>query len=363
MSPNPLVELNKAGQSVWLDYISREILKSGKLKRMIDEDALTGVTSNPSIFDKAISGSREYDLDMEALRSRGVTDPKEIFLSIAMKDISAAADLLRPVYDRTGGTDGFVSIEVSPDLAYDTNATIEEARRLFGTINRPNILVKVPATKEGLPAIEQLISEGVNVNVTLLFAVERYLEVMDAYMRGLERRAAGGGALSGIFSVASFFVSRVDTLVDKLLSEKPDGKALMGKAAVANAKLAYEKYREAFASPRFQAQGSRGANVQKILWGSTSTKNPAYRDVIYVEEIIGPGSINTLPENTLDAFRDHGKVGHTVGEGVDEARELMARLAALGIDMKAVTDQLEKEGVKAFADSFFALLRHIGEKK
>jgi transaldolase len=363
MGTNPLVELNSLGQSVWLDFISRDILNSGKLKRLIDEDKISGVTSNPTIFDKAISGSSEYDATLKELIGKGITDEKEIFLSLAMRDVSDAADFLKPTYYDTGGMDGFVSIEVSPDLAYDTKATVEEAMRLFNTIGKPNILIKVPATKEGLPAIAELIAEGVNVNVTLLFSVKRYEEVMDAYMSGLEKRAEAGKAIGGIASVASFFISRVDTLVEKLLADKPEGKDLAGKAAVANAKLAYKKYREAFASPRFQGLKGKGANIQRILWGSTSTKNPDYRDVKYVEEIIGADSINTLPENTIDAFRDHGEARITIEEGLPEAEALPGKLAGVDIDLGKVTDQLEKEGVKAFADSFFALLDHIREKK
>jgi transaldolase len=363
MSNNPLVELNRAGQSVWLDFISRDILNSGHLKRMIEEDALSGVTSNPTIFDKAISGSEEYDAALKDLLARGVRDTKEIFLSLAMRDVSDAADLFNPTYEATGGMDGFVSIEVSPDLAYNTGATVEEARRLFNTIGKRNILVKVPATREGLPAIEQLISEGINVNVTLLFSVGRYEEVMDAYMRGLEKRAGKGEPLEGVASVASFFVSRVDTLVDKLLAGKEGGKDLAGKAAVANARLAYKKYRETFSSPRFLALKEKGAAVQRILWGSTSTKNPDYSDIKYVEEIIGADSINTIPEATIDAFRDHGKVSITIEDGLDEAEALPGSLSALGIDMKQVTDQLEEEGVKSFSDSFFALLEHIAGKR
>ena len=371
MKENPIKELRKIGQSIWLDNLSRHIIDSGELKRLIEEDGLTGITSNPTIFQKAISGSKDYDESLRRMLDRGIQDEKELFLGLEIEDISRAADRLWPVYQRSGGLDGFVSIEVSPDLADDTEKTIAEAKRLFSTLGKKNVLVKVPGTKAGLPAIENLIAEGVNVNVTLLFSVSRYEEVMEAYLRGLERRARKGEPLQEIFSVASFFVSRVDTLADKLLearlasasSEAEKGKirGLLGKAAVANAKIAYKKYKSTFTGKRFQAL--KGARLQKILWGSTGTKNPQYSDVKYVEELIGPDSINTLPEATLKAFIDHGQARVTIQEGLEEAEGIFGRLKSVGVDINQVTDLLEKEGVKLFSDSFFALLKEIAQKR
>jgi len=371
MKENPIKKLKEIGQSIWLDNLSRHIIDSGELKRLIEEDGLTGITSNPTIFQKAISGSKDYDASLQALLRKGIHDEKELFLGLAFEDISRAADRLWPVYQRSGGLDGFVSIEVSPDLADDTDKTIAEAKRLFSTLGKKNVLVKVPGTKPGLPAIENLIAEGVNVNVTLLFSVSRYEEVMEAYLRGLERRAREGKSLQEIFSVASFFVSRVDTLTDKLLearlasatseAEKEKIRGLRGMAAVANAKIAYKKYKNTFTGKRFQAL--KGARLQKILWGSTGTKNPQYSDVKYVEELIGPDSINTLPEATLKAFIDHGQARVTIHEGLEEAEGLFGRLKSVGVDINQVTDVLEKEGVKLFSDSFFALLKEIAQKR
>jgi transaldolase len=363
MGMNPLVELNRAGQSVWLDFVSRDLLNSGGLERLIREDGITGVTSNPSIFQKAISGSADYDGAMKDLIGRGVRGEKAIFLALAMGDIAQAAEQLRGVYDSTDGKDGFVSIEVSPDLAYNTDETIREAEWIYKTLERPNVLIKVPGTREGLPAIEELISAGVNVNVTLLFSVERYVEVAEAYVRGLERRAGKGEPLKGVASVASFFVSRVDTLIDKLLSSNDGGSGLMGKAAVANAQAAYLKGREIFSSSRFVALKEKGAELQRLLWGSTSTKNPAYSDIKYVEELIAPDSINTMPEETIAAFRDHGKARVSIEDGIGEVEAIFKKLASAGIDMQKVTGQLEEEGVKAFSDAFFALLKEIAQKR
>jgi transaldolase len=369
MSANPLHELEKLGVSVWLDYLSRDIINSGKLRGLVQEDGLSGVTSNPTIFMKAITGSAVYDQPLKEMIENGERDPKELFLGLALRDVADAADILRPVYERDGGRNGFISIEVSPDLAYDTEATIKEARRLFSAIGKKNILVKVPATREGLPAIEELISEGVNVNVTLLFSIKRYEEVMEAYLRGLERRLKAGLPVGEASSVASFFVSRVDTLVDKLLEEKlsslekDKAKGLMGKAAVANAKLAYRKYREVFSGKRFSALKEKGAHIQCLLWGSTGTKNPAYSDIKYVEEIAGPDIINTMPEKTIKAFKDHGNPRATIEKGLDEAEAVFKELKALGIDMDQVTQQLEDEGVKLFSDSFFSLLKEIASKR
>ncbi len=373
MNKNPLIGLKEIGQSIWLDNLSKKLIHSGELKRLIDEDGLSGVTSNPTIFQKAISGSNDYDPSLRRTIDEGVKDEKELFLGLAMEDVSHAADLLWPTYQSTNGQDGFVSIEVSPDLAYDTAATISEARRLFSTLGKKNILVKVPGTKQGLPAIEQLTSEGVNVNVTLLFSTERYEEVAEAYLRGLERRANQGQPIHEIASVASFFVSRVDTLTDKLLetrlfsatskAEKDKIVNLFGKAAVANAKIAYEKYRSIFSNRRFLTLKEKGGHIQKILWGSTGTKNPKYSDIKYVEELIGPDSINTLPETTIKAFKDHGQAKRTISNDLEGAKKLFPELKSIGIDIHEVTEQLEKEGVQLFSDSFFALLKEIVKKR
>ncbi len=373
-SKNPLIELGNAGQSVWLDYLSREILNKGELKRLIKEDGFTGVTSNPTIFQKAVSSGRYYDGSIQDMLGNNISDPKELFLGIAIEDVSQAADLLLPVYKETDGLDGYVSIEVSPDLAYDTTATIEEARELFRRAGRKNIYVKVPGTKQGLPAIETLIGEGINVNVTLLFSVERYKEVINAYLSGLEKLERSGNApLNDVSSVASFFVSRVDTLADKLLSERfrqaPDYetrssiKALMGKAAVANAKVAYQIYKKAFSEQRFLSLAGKGARAQRILWASTSTKNPEYSDIKYVEELIAPGSINTMPEETIRAFRDHGKVRVSIMDDVPGAEKIINELKGVGVNMDEVTAGLERDGVKKFSDSFNALLEAMRSKR
>jgi len=373
MNNNPLIGLRKLGQSVWLDNLSRKLINSGELKRFIDEDGLSGVTSNPTIFQKAISGSTDYETSLQRMFNKGIKDEKELFLGLAIEDVSKGADMLWPVYQSTNGMDGFVSIEVSPDLAYDTDATIAEARRLFSTLNRKNILVKVPATKQGLPAIEQLTSEGVNINVTLLFSIERYEEVIEAYLRGLERRADKGQPVNEIASVASFFVSRVDTLTDKLLEtrlssatskpEKDKIASLFGKAAVANAKIAYKKYKSVFSGKRFLTLKEKGGHIQRILWGSTGTKNPKYSDIKYVEELIASGSINTLPETTIEAFRDHGQAKITIADHLEEAERIFLELMAIGIEINEVTKQLEREGVKLFSDSFFSLLKEIAKKR
>ena len=373
MAENPLVGLQKIGQSIWLDFLSRELINSGALKRLVDE-GVTGVTSNPSIFQKAISGSGDYDQSLREMLRAGVREEKELFFGLAMKDVADAADMLRPVYDETGGMDGFISIEVSPDIAYDADATVLEAGHLFSTIGRKNILVKVPGTKQALPAIEQLVSEGININVTLLFSVKRYEEVMDAYISGLEKRLKAGQSIDEIWSVASFFVSRVDTTVDRLLEAELSRagseagrerllKGLTGGAAVANAKIAYRKYREVFSSSRFTDLKGKGANVQRLLWGSTSAKNPAYSDIKYVQELIGPGIINTVPEDTMQAFKDHGEARVTIEDGCEAAEGLVRELGSLGIDIEAVAAGLEQEGVKAFSDAFFSLLEEIAKKR
>ena len=373
MNKNPLIGLKELGQSVWLDNLSRKLIKSGELKRLIDEEGLTGITSNPTIFQKAITGSADYDTSLRKMLDQGIRDEKELFLGLTMEDVSNAADLLLPVYQSTKGLDGFVSIEVSPNLAYDTEATLAEARRLFSTIAKKNILVKVPATREGLPAIEQLTSEGVNVNITLLFSVKRYEEVAEAYLRGLERRLSQGQSIHETTSVASFFVSRVDTLTDKLLdarissaaskAEKDKISALLGKAAVANAKIAYKRYKEIFAGERFRAVKEKGGRIQRLLWGSSGTKNPKYSDIKYVQELIGPDSINTMPETTMMAFKDHGRVKITISDALEEAERLFPELKSIGIDIDEVTEQLEREGVQLFSESFFSLLKEIAKKR
>lgn len=370
MNENLLRELHKMGQSIWLDNLSWHLLYSGDLPRLI-EKGITGITSNPTIFQKSIAGSKDYDAALQNLLQKGIYAEKDLFLSLALEDVSRAADLLWPVYLSNQGRDGFVSIEVSPDLAYDREGTVAEAKFLFTTIGKKNILIKIPATPQGVLAIEDLIAEGVNVNATLLFSIKRYEEVAKAYLHGLEKRLRKGESIQEIASVASFFVSRVDTMVDSLLqarisstpspAEKKKIQSLLGKAAVANAKLAYQKYKEIFAGKKFQSL--TGANKQRILWASTGTKNPKYSDIKYVQELIAPDSINTLPENTLAAFLDHGEAKITIEEGIKEAEALFEELHSLGINMRQVTDDLEKEGVRLFADSYSALLKEIAEKR
>jgi transaldolase len=365
-----LKQLRELGQSAWLDYIRRGLLEDGSLERMIREWRLGGVTSNPSIFEQAIGRSDDYDDAFEALARDG-EDANAIYEALAFEDIRRTADLFREVYDGADGRDGLVSLEVSPELAYDTERTLEEARRLWREVDRPNLMVKVPGTEAGVPAIEELIAEGVNVNVTLLFSLDGHERVMEAYLRGLERRREAGGDLSHVASVASFFVSRVDSAVDAELdrvAEAGDERAeearrLRGRIAIANARLAYARFREIFGSDRFAALEREGAQLQRPLWASTSTKDPAYRDVIYVEELIGPDTVNTLPLDTLKAFADHGEAKRTVDLDVGDARADIAALAELGIDLAEVTHRLEKEGVEKFADSFRAMLEAIEEKR
>lgn len=369
---NPLLRLKECGQSVWYDNIQRSLLTSGELKRLIVEDGISGVTSNPTIFHKAIAGSQDYEEALSALIKAGKST-EEIYESLVIEDIRMSSDLLRPIYEETGGRDGYVSLEVSPHLACDTEATVAEARRLRQAIGRENVMIKVPATLEGLPAIEALIASDVNVNVTLIFALERYEQVAEAYIAGLERRRKEGRPLGSVASVASFFVSRIDTMVDKALAERIEAardprkkealRSLMGQAAVANAKLAYQKFKEIFGSERFEALRRAGARVQRPLWASTSTKNPAYSNILYVQPLIGPDTVNTMPPQTIEAFRDHGKARITIEEGLDEAHEVMRRLQEEDIDLGAVTRKLLEDGVKAFADSFDALLASIRAKK
>ncbi len=372
MSSNPLVELHSLGQSVWLDQMRRSLLTTGELQRLIDEDGLRGLTSNPTIFEKAISGSQDYAEQLGQLAHAGSSVP-HIYEEIVVQDIGGAADTFRGVYDASDGGDGFASLEVSPLLANDTKATIEEAKRLFARLNRPNVMIKVPATPAGLPAIEELIASGLNINVTLIFAVEVYEKVADAYIKGLERRAAAGQPVDRIGSVASFFVSRIDSMVDKQLAElaekatdeqqKQRINGLMGKAAIANAKLAYESFKRIFGGERFALLKAKGAKVQRPLWASTSTKNPAYRDVMYVETLIGADTVNTVPPQTLEAFRDHGMVAPTLEAGLDEAQHIFEELKAVGVDMKAVTDKLTEQGVKSFSDSFQELIGVIEARR
>ena len=361
MAKSRLHQLADYGQSVWIDFLSRDLLRSGELERRIRDDAVVGVTSNPTIFQKAISAGSAYDDQLRDVLEEE-RDPKEVFLRLAVKDVGDALDLLRPVWDEGSGRDGYVSIEVDPNLAYDTAATIEEAQRLHDWIDRPNLFVKIPATEPGLPAIEEMISRGRSINVTLTFSLKRYAEVAEAYIRGLERLVEGGGDPSAVASVASFFVSRVDTEADRRLDEAgaPDG--LKGKLAVANAKLAYQRYKEVFAGARWEALASKGATPQRCLWASTSTKNPTYSDVLYVENLIGPMTVNTMPEETIEAFQDHGRVAPTLEERIDEAKRVFDEIEQSGVDYADVTDTLEREGVQKFADSFAELLEGIRAK-
>ncbi len=364
MAKSRLHELSERGQSVWIDYLSRDMLEQGELKRLMDEDAVVGVTSNPTIFQKAISQGNAYDEQLKELLQHE-TDPKEIFLQLAVRDVEAALDLLATVHEGNA-EDGYVSLEVDPTLADDTNGTYEEAIRLHEWIDRPNLYVKIPATQPGLQAIEDCIAAGRSINVTLIFSLQRYREVVDAYLRGLERLVEAGGDPAQVRSVASFFVSRVDTETDKRLEAIGTEEALelRGKLAIANAKLAYEHYLQTFAGPRWEALEQKGALPQRCLWASTSTKNPAYRDVVYVEELIGPHTVDTMPEETIEAFQDHGEVrGDTVLEGVDQAHRLLEQLAAVGVDYDDVTDTLEREGVQKFADSFTELLEGVQAKR
>src|SRR5919199_1754137 len=359
MSESRLHQLSELGQSVWIDFLSRQMLQSGKLEQMMEEDAVVGVTSNPTIFQKAISEGDLYDEQIRECLDE-LDEPKEIFWRLAEKDVSDACDLLRRVWDAGKGKDGYVSIEVDPNLAGDTQGTIAEAQHLPETIDKPNLHVKIPATKAGLPAIEEMIARGRNINVTLIFSLQRYAEVVEAYLRGLERLVESGGDPSRVASVASFFVSRVDTEADKRLGEAGAPDELKGKLAVANAKLAYQRYKELFSGSRWDALAGKGARAQRCLWASTSTKNPEYRDVVYVEELIGPETVNTMPLETIEAFQDHGEVrGDTVLEGIDDARELIAKLREVGVDYDDVVETLEEEGVQKFSDSFAELVDGI----
>lgn len=362
---NPLVELHALGQSFWYDNIRRSYLHDGTLRALIDEDGLRGMTSNPSIFEKAINGSDDYDAQMQTLLAEGVSEAAEIYEAMALADIQAACDLFADLYQSSGGGDGFVSLEVSPYLARDTDGTIAEARRLFAAVGRPNLMIKVPATPAGIPAIQQLISEGINVNVTLMFSMAHYEAVAQAYLAGLQQLVASGGNPARVASVASFFVSRVDTAVDDQLAalNDPAVDALQGEVAVANSKVVYQRFREIFHGAPFAALREAGAAPQRLLWASTSTKNPNYPDTLYVDSLIGPETVNTMPPQTVDAFRDHGTVAETLTVGADEARQTLAKLAELNVDLDAITEQLQADGVDSFAKAFDKLLAAIAEKK
>jgi transaldolase len=369
---NPLKQLLRFGQSVWLDYIRRDLISTGELARLIEEDGLRGMTSNPTIFEKAIAHSQDYVPALQELTQRKDLDEKGIYEQIAIRDIQDAADVLRHVYDQTKRRDGYVSLEVSPYLAHKAQETIDEAARLWKTVARENVMIKVPGTTEGIPAIRELLGRGINVNVTLLFAQEVYERIAETYISGLEDYVKNGGDPSRLASVASFFVSRIDTMVDNkindLVKNPPAGldtnlaRGLQGKVAIANAKLAYGTYKRIFGGPRWQALADRGAATQRVLWASTGTKNPAYSDVLYVDELIGPDTVNTMPPATIDAFRDHGKPRASLEENIDAAARTMADLARIGISMKAVTDKLTEDGVKLFADAFDQLLAAVDQR-
>jgi transaldolase len=363
MPDSNLQKLSALGQSVWLDYLSREILQTGELETKMREDAVVGVTSNPTIFQKAIADGNRYDDQLREILDAGEDDPKEIFLRLSSHDIADACDLLRKVWDEGKGLDGYVSWEVDPTLAYDRDATIAEAKRLHEWIDRPNLYVKIPATEPGVAAIEEMIAAGKNINVTLIFSLQRHKEVMEAYIRGLERLVESGGDPATVHSVASFFVSRVDTETDKRLDAAGDARQLKGKLGIANAKLAYQNYLETFSGPRWEALEGKGATKQRCLWASTSTKNPEYRDVLYVEELIGPATVNTMPEETIDAFQDHGRVAETLTDDIDAAHKVFDDLREAGVDYDDVTDTLEREGVKKFEDSFADLKQGIQSKR
>lgn len=352
-----LHELSKLGQSIWLDYIRRSLITSGELKELINK-GLRGMTSNPSIFEKAINGSSDYDESMKSLKNKSAY---EIYENLVIEDIVNAADKFRSVYEETNGLDGYVSLEANPELAYDTDGTINEVRYLFKTVNRPNVMFKVPATPPGIPAIEKLISEGININITLIFSLSQYNAVAEAYISGLEKLDSNGGDISKVASVASFFVSRIDTVVDKEL-EKIGNTELQGKIAVACAKMVYASFCEIFSTDRWKNLASKGAHVQRPLWGSTSAKNPKYPDLIYVDNLIGKHTVNTLPLNVLEAFLDRGRVELTIEKDLEEAKDQIKQLEKLGIDLNSITEDLQKKGVEAFAESFNALISSIKAK-
>jgi transaldolase len=362
MSKSRLHELSERGQSVWIDSLSREMIESGELERLIEEDAVVGVTSNPTIFQKAFNSGDSYD---EQLRQEmeNEDDDREVFFRVAVTDVQNACDILRATWDEGNGRDGWVSLEVDPNIAFDTQKTIEDARRLNKMVDRPNVFIKIPATEPGLEAIEESIAAGIPINVTLIFSLARHRAVAEAYLRGLERFAESGGDPSTLASVASFFVSRVDTEADKRLDDIGGHDELKGKLAIANAKLAYQTYKEIFSGERWQKLADAGATAQRCLWASTSTKNPDYRDVLYVEELIGPDTVDTMPLETVAAFQDHGEVADTLDQGLDEARSLLKELEDAGVEYDDVTRVLEEEGVQKFADSFKELLEGVAKKR
>ncbi|MFN2633537.1 MAG: transaldolase [Thermoanaerobaculia bacterium] len=372
MTGNPLQRLNALGQSIWYDYIRRDLFTSGRLDRMIREDALTGMTSNPTIFQKAIADSDLYDEDMRRLAGQGL-DTYRVFEGLEVQDVQRAADLFRPVFDRTGGDDGFVSIEVGPHLALDRDGTIEEARRLWKSCDRPNVMVKIPGTKEGVPAIRQCLEEGININITLLFSVSRYREVMEAYLAGLEARAAAGKPVDRVRSVASFFVSRVDTMADKKLDarakeagsdrERALAKDLRSKVGIANARIAFQAFEEIFGGGRFEALAKKGVKRQKPLWASTSTKDPALPDLYYVEALVAPDTVDTMPPETLEAYRDHGEPAVRIHDDLQDAHAVFRGLTELGIDDKGIFRDLEDEGIRKFSDSYDSLMKTLAEKQ
>jgi len=369
---NPLLQLKALGQSVWYDNIDRSQLVSGQFKRLLDEDGICGVTANPTIFEKSISSGHAYDEQINQLIREGKST-SEIYEALIIQDIRTVADILRPIYDSANRQDGLVSLEVSPDLAHDTEGTLSEVRRFWKMVDRPNLMIKIPGTPEGIPAVLQALTEGINVNITLIFSISTYRQVAEAFISALEARRAAGEDISHMASVASFFVSRVDTLVDKLLEDKVKAtsntseqqhlKSLEGKAAIANARLVYQDFKKIFNTPRFAALKQAGAYVQRPLWASTSTKNPAYRDVLYAEELIGPDTVDTMPLETIENFRDHGRVRLSIEDNLEEAHQVFDALEKIGIHYDQVTQQLQDEGVQKFADSFHALFEGIAEKR
>ena len=369
---NPLLQLKALGQSVWYDNIDRSQLVSGQFKRLLDEDGICGVTANPTIFEKSISSGHAYDEQINQLIREGKST-NEIYEALIIQDIRTVADILRPIYDSANRQDGLVSLEVSPDLAHDTEGTLSEVRRFWKMVDRPNLMIKIPGTPEGIPAVLQALTEGINVNITLIFSISTYRQVAEAFISALEARRAAGEDISHMASVASFFVSRVDTLVDKLLEDKVKAtsntseqqhlKSLEGKAAIANARLVYQDFKKIFNTPRFAALKQAGAYVQRPLWASTSTKNPAYRDVLYAEELIGPDTVDTMPFETIENFRDHGRVRLSIEDNLEEAHQVFDALEKIGIHYDQVTKQLQDEGVQKFADSFHTLFEGIAEKR
>lgn len=358
---NPLNKIQQHGQSIWLDLLDRNIMDSGKLQSLIDDDDLRGLTSNPSIFEKAISGSADYDDDIAKL-SKNEDNNSAIFFDMAIADIQRAADIFKPVFDKTEGKDGFVSLEVSPYLALDTDGTIEQARELWKKVNRKNVMIKIPGTKQGLPAIRECLREGININVTLLFGLPRYREITEAFMGGLEDRLKEGHSIKDVASVASFFLSRIDVMVDPMLKEK-NADHLVGEIAIASAKKAYQIYLDMIASDRYKKLAAKGAQTQRVLWASTSAKDPSFSDVKYVEPLIGKDTINTLPMETIDAFRDHGKVADTITKDIDSANKAMDDLKNLGIDIETITQRLENEGIEKFNKAYEQLLKSIADQK